>query len=67
MTDSATIHLKRARWERVRELFEQLRNQPSHEWHALLSQHADDDPTIAYEVLSLLLADSSGQFKAIEG
>lgn len=62
MTESATVPLRLARWQRVQELFEQLRTRPSHEWHAQLSIHTDDDPTIVYEVLSLLVAaESAGE------
>jgi hypothetical protein len=47
------------RWQRVHELFERLRHVERSAWHAALHAAAPDDPALAYEVLSLLVADES--------
>jgi len=48
-----------ARWQLVHEFFEQLRHAPRSAWHTELKAVASDDPALAYEVLSLLVADQS--------
>lgn len=47
------------RWQRVHDWFERLRKVPRSAWHAELNAALPDDPALAYEVLSLLVADES--------
>lgn len=48
-----------ARWQAVHDLFERLRHVPRSAWHAELNAALPGDPSMAYEVLSLLVADES--------
>lgn len=56
-TESLPAH--HARWQLVHDLFERLRQTPRSTWHAELNAVAPEDPALAYEVLSLLVADES--------
>ncbi|MEY4183507.1 MAG: hypothetical protein RLZZ217_2133 [Planctomycetota bacterium] len=47
------------RWQRVHALFERLRHVERSAWHAELHAAAPEDPALAYEVLSLLVANES--------
>ena len=51
--------VEQERWQRVHEVFDRLRQRPRCEWHAALSSEVCDDPSMAYEVLSLLVANES--------
>ncbi len=46
-------------WRRVVELFIKFNERPRHEWHRALTEACPDDPSLAYEVLSLLVAAES--------
>lgn len=61
LDSSASAASEVARWQDVRHVFERVRVQPRNEWHAALSAAFPDDPSMAYEVLSLLVADESVQ------
>lgn len=56
-TESLPVH--HARWQLVHELFERLRQTPRSMWHAELNAVVPRDPALAYDVLSLLVADES--------
>ena len=47
------------RWQRVHALFDRLRQVERSAWHAELHVAAPEDPALAYEVLSLLVANES--------
>lgn len=51
--------VEQERWQRVHDVFDRLRQRPRCEWHAALSSEVSDDPSMAYEVLSLLVANES--------
>lgn len=51
--------VEKERWQRVHDVFDRLRKRPRCEWHAALSAEVSDDPSMAYEVLSLLVANES--------
>jgi hypothetical protein len=57
--DASSVPVDQERWQRVHELFERLRHVERSAWHAALHAAAPDDPALAYEVLSLLVADES--------
>ncbi len=51
--------VERERWQRVHDVFDRLRQRPRCEWHAALSVEVADDRSMAYEILSLLVANES--------
>ncbi len=63
-TESLPAH--HARWQLVHDLFERLRHVPRSSWHAELNAALPDDPSMAYEVLSLLVADESVERSQVE-
>ncbi len=54
-----SVPVDQERWQRVHALFERLRHSDRSAWHAELHAAAPADPALAYEVLSLLVADES--------
>ncbi|NBX36974.1 MAG: hypothetical protein EBR10_07100 [Planctomycetes bacterium] len=59
LDSSAAAASQVERLQEVRLLFERVRDRPRNEWHAVLSAALPHDPALAYEVLSLLVADES--------
>ena len=57
--EASSASVDQQRWERVHALFERLRHVERSAWHAELHAAAPEDPALAYEVLSLLVADES--------
>jgi hypothetical protein len=54
-----SVPIDQERWQRVHALFDRLRQVERSAWHAQLHAAAPDDPALAYEVLSLLVANES--------
>lgn len=50
-----------ARWGRIHALYNDLQPIPRSDWHALLTRECGDDAGLAYEVLSLLVADETAR------
>jgi len=66
LIQSDCVVANHARWRVVHELFERLRHAPRNVWHAELNAVAPGDPALAYEVLSLLVADESVEESQVE-
>lgn len=52
-------HPREQHWARSQELFAQLSTVPSSEWDAQLRELAQGDRQLAYEVISLLIANQT--------
>lgn len=55
-----------ARWQHVHTMFERMRHMPRKDWPAELSDIRAADPSVACDVLTLLLADESIRQAQIE-
>lgn len=54
------------RWHHVHTLFERIRHMPRRHWHAELYDIGAADPSVACDVLTLLVADESIRMAKIE-
>lgn len=56
----------KARWQHVHTMFERLRHLPRHAWQFELKSIGAADPSVACDVLTLLVADESIRLAKIE-
>ena len=55
-----------ARWHHVHTMFERLRHMPRHAWQVELKALGAADPSVACDVLTLLVADESIRLTKVE-
>lgn len=55
-----------ARWHHVHMMFERIRHMPRSAWHGELNDIRAADPSVACDVLTLLVADESIRMAKIE-
>lgn len=56
-TDAAPSAADRARWDEIQRLFELCRERPRDEWHRVLREQCGGREALAFEVMTLLVAD----------
>lgn len=56
-TDDTPSPADRARWDEIQRLFELCRERPRDEWHRVLRELCGGREALAFEVMTLLVAD----------
>lgn len=55
--DATPSAADRARWDEIQRLFEICRERPRDEWHRILREQCGEREGLAFEVMTLLVAD----------